>query len=352
MLNEHDYLQKKFQDGTFFKMICGAGNEDAELVKKLAFVYTLAGATMLDISANPKIVEAALAGINLAIDFAENEGLEKPEKPFITVSIGMPGDPHVRKAFIENDPCIGCGLCIPVCPTVAIPLNLRDLWKNDETIIIESLCIGCGKCSSVCPKPDVITYSHKQEHLEEIIPKCLAAGANFVELHAGIPDEEQTLKEWELVCKLNPGKFNSICLDRTNLSNMALEGRVAAAHELAGGCLIVQADGYPMSGGEDDYNTTLQAVSCADVINKKFNYPYVKKRKALHIPIILSGGTNSLTKELADTAGVPINGVAIGTFARDIITEEVETLGFLHNRELILSSVGKAKELITKNINE
>jgi flagellar basal body rod protein FlgG len=41
--------------------------------------------------------------------------------------------------------------------------------------------------------------------------------------------------------------------------------------KISGDKLMIQADGYPMSGGEDNYNTTLQAISCADVINKKFN---------------------------------------------------------------------------------
>jgi acetylornithine deacetylase/succinyl-diaminopimelate desuccinylase-like protein len=47
--------------------------------------------------------------------------------------------------------------------------------------------------------------------------------------------------------------------------------RIDEARKISGDKIMVQADGYPMSGGEDDYNTTLQAVSCADVINKKFN---------------------------------------------------------------------------------
>ena len=36
-------------NGELFKMICGAGNEDAEEVYKLCLVYTLAGAKAIDI---------------------------------------------------------------------------------------------------------------------------------------------------------------------------------------------------------------------------------------------------------------------------------------------------------------
>ena len=45
-------------------------------------------------------------------------------KPFITVSVGMPGDHHVRKAFITKD-CVSCNLCIPSCPTDAIQNHLK-----------------------------------------------------------------------------------------------------------------------------------------------------------------------------------------------------------------------------------
>ena len=45
--------------------------------------------------------------------------------------------------------------------------------------------------------------------------------------------------------------------------------RIVLAHEIAGERLIIQADGIPMSGGVDNFNTTLQAVSIADLLNKE-----------------------------------------------------------------------------------
>jgi hypothetical protein len=124
-----------------------------------------------------------------------------------------------------------------------------------------------------------------------------------------------------------------------------------------------------MSGGEDDYNTTLQAIACADVVNKKFNMRIDKKRgldklgkpkisskkiykdinDADNIPILISGGTNSFSKELAEKAGVRINGVSIGTFARDLIEEFIVSNDFYNNDELIKLAFLNAKELITKS---
>ena len=114
-------LQELFDNQKYFKMICGAGNEDLEEVKRLTMIYTLAGAKGLDISATPSVVEACVEGIDMAFDLSIKLNINLKTRPYIMVSVGMPGDHHVRKAFIDPETCIKCGLCVaPVCPTEAI----------------------------------------------------------------------------------------------------------------------------------------------------------------------------------------------------------------------------------------
>jgi len=359
-------------------MICGAGNEDKEYVKKLALIYTLAGAKILDISANPEVVTYAKAGINIAYHMADQLSIDIGVRPYIMVSIGMPGDHHVRKSYIDPNTCLACGLCDPVCPTDAIPKNFHldlDFYKNlagsfdkedqDKEIVVKDLCIGCGKCSNICPKDDIISYRHNARQLLKLLPECMAAGAECFELHAAVGDDDVTMQEWQLINQVNPDNFNSMCLDRLNLGNLNLEHRISQARDISNDKLIIQADGYPMSGGEDDYNTTLQAVACADVINKKFNMKIYKKKennkisskrvyKSLSakkaINIIISGGTNSLSKKLADLCGVRINGVAVGTYARKIVNNNVQVVDFYNNYDNILDAVSKAKLLVDVNM--
>lgn len=345
-MNRFQQMQGLLDKSCFFKLVCGAGNEDNEEVLKLSFVYTLAGAKGMDISSNPETVKSCLDGINLAISTLSNEQKKNFIKPFITVSVGMAGDHHVRKAFIKND-CIKCNLCIPACPTDAIP---------KELIVIENKCIGCGDCSAVCPV-DVIDYRHNEKELEKVLPQCLEAGAEQIELHAAVKEDKTIIKEWELINKINPNNHISMCLDRLHLSDFALEERIKKAKDIAGERLIIQADGYPMSGGEDDFNTTLQAVAIADIINKRFNKKIDRKRniqvykKQQEINILLSGGTNSLTAKLAKQNDVKFQGVSIGTFARKIVKPFIQDKNFLNDKYLIDSAVKKAEELVRANIN-
>ena len=272
-MERFESLRRLFEESKYFKLVCGAGNENSEEVRRLSLVYTLAGANGFDVSANPEIVRGCGEGIDLAYEYASHLNCEISIRPYITVSVGMPGDHHVRKAFIIDD-CVSCDLCIPACPTDAIPETLE---------IIPELCIGCGNCEAVCPpKVAAIRYRHNEKELIDLLPRCLEAGAENIELHAAVPGDETILEEWERVNDAQPENYISMCLDRFHLSNTQLIERIRAAHAISGDRTIIQADGVPMSGGEDNHNTTLQAVAIADVIEKD-----LKAKVATSFPLCL-----------------------------------------------------------------
>jgi len=379
-IERYKILQNLLEEEKCFKMICGAGNEDAPYVKKLALIYTLAGAKILDVSCNIEVIKHAMEGIDMAYKMSTKLNIDIGVRPFIMASVGMPGDHHVRKSYIDPTLCLGCDMCIPVCPTEAIPKDFTDnldLFKvlegdfkiedQSKEIVIKELCIGCGKCGNICPKNDIISYRHNAKELKELLPKCMEAGAETFELHAAVGEHKVTMEEWKLINEINPNNFNSMCLDRLNLGNLQLEHRIEEANKISKKKIIIQADGYPMSGGENNFNSTLQAVACADVINKKFNMRVNRKGKKegpgkakvsskrtyrpsiLSIPILLSGGTNALSKQLAEQAGVRCNGIAIGTYARDIIEDFVSHKDFYTDINIIKKAYNKASELVNNN---
>ncbi len=57
------------------------------------------------------------------------------------------GDWRSIKPVFLSDKCKQCGLCFPVCPDNAIPVN-KD--QKEKTFNYD-YCKGCGVCSKTCP---------------------------------------------------------------------------------------------------------------------------------------------------------------------------------------------------------
>ncbi|MDD1667397.1 MAG: 4Fe-4S binding protein [Methanomicrobiales archaeon] len=313
----------------FFKLVCGAGNEDPAEVGRLATLYTLAGAAALDLSANPLVVRSAREGIRRAGELAPRLGRAVPRVPFITVSVGLEGDPHIRKAFILEDRCTRCMLCQAACEQEAI---------TGECTVVGIRCIGCGKCAEAC-QAGAIGFRDTRRDLAQVIPECLREGAEMVELHAVSEDEEQVMADWRVVDSLVPGNYVSMCLDRSLLSNRRIAERIRRLHGITGDRLMIQADGAPMSGGEDDYNTTLQAIATADIVAKT----------GIPVKILASGGTNSRTRGLADLCGVAIHGVSLGTFARKAVRRWISREDFGEDLAALREAVAVAEDLVRRN---
>jgi len=332
MSDRYNELKNILEARRYFKVVCGAGNEDPDEVYRLSLVYTLAGAVGIDVSANVDVVRASMKGIDRAFELAPSFGFMIETRPFINVSVGLKGDPHVRKVRIIEEKCTECGLCFENCDQEAIAENPYR--------VIAHRCIGCGKCDEICESDAVEFYTNKVDFLD-ILPRCIESGAENLELHAIIADDESVMRDWKIVAKVLPDQFISMCLDRSQLSDAHLIDRIRQAKDVAGDRLIIQADGAPMSGGSDNYNTTLQAVAIADIVQKS----------GIPLKILLSGGTNSMTGWLAQLCGLAVHGVSVGTFARNLVKGEIKTPDLDSKPDLIKRVVEKGRNLVNANID-
>lgn len=301
-----------------FKLVCGAGNEDCESVKRLVYTYAKAGCRFFDLSARKEILESAKNALKLA----------EVDDAMLCVSVGIKGDPHITKANINESKCIKCGNCFRNCPNDAIYSSI---------IIDEKRCIGCGNCVKKCPT-GAISMFDKDVNVKEILPYMVKNGVEVLELHIMGHDKSDLASKWKVINDCNP-KFASICIDRENFGNKEALSRIKEMIAYRKPyTTIIQADGIPMSGADDTFKTTLQAVAMAEIIQNA-NLP---------VHIMISGGTNSKTRELAELCGIKYWGIAIGSWARKIVKTQINADDFWGNHSL-QDEAQKIAETLIKN---
>lgn len=298
-----------------FKLVCGACNEDIEDIKRLVYIYAIAGCRLFDLSANEDVINAAREALEMA----------KVYDAYLCISVGIKDDPHVKKAVIDYDRCVNCGACEEVCPQNAIY----------QAKIKKEKCVGCGRCWKVCSRA-AISYISEEKNLDEVLPSIVDKGIDCIELHAVGLDENEIYSKWKYICDNYEGLL-SICISRDQLSDEALVQRIQKMIEgREPYSTIIQADGFPLSGGDDNYKSTLQTVATAEIV----------QNAKLPVYLMLSGGTNSKSTELAKLCEISYHGVAAGSYARKIVREYVENPDFWTNPEIVNNALTFAKPLV------
>jgi len=299
---KNEQLKNYLNSKSCFKLICGANNEDYSEIASLVKLYHQAGARFFDINAS----KIAIDTCKKAIDYDKNS--------FICVSIGTKNDPHMSKCKINSN-CTLCKKCIDICPQSAIVFDKK-------VIVEEKKCIGCKKCQSVCKNNSIESYQ-KEIQIDKLFDEIKVA--DCIEFHIITDDIRDIFEKWEYLVKNYKG-FLSIALNRSLFSDKIMFDILSKMLNMAkNNYVMIQADGKSMSGGIDDYNSTLQAVATADILRKS----------GFSVPIIISGGTNSKSFELSKLCNVDINGVAVGSYARYIIKNSSDPIN--KAKELILS---------------
>lgn len=284
----------------YFKFIGGANLRELPTVERLATLYALAGCAIMDVAAEPAVVEAALRGFARArawraeapawLRAAYAGAPPPPHDPIVMVSITLSGDRHTEIAVVDAPFCTKCDACTPVCPPASIV----------NGVVAEKICTGCGLCVPVCPTACI---DLRPRATDPDVDACWAAGARALEIHTGAAAEAEVAGTRALTRAWRA---------RGGLLAYSLDGRqlgypraLALARALGEPGVILQADGKPISGTTGDAST-VPALRLARAILREGTGAWVQP----------AGGANDRTGPLAERHGIAISGVGMGSFAR------------------------------------
>ncbi len=302
--------------GNWFKLICGASYQHLPAVRSLTLAYTLAGADCIDVAADPAVIAATQAGLQVAQQFgnlAQEKGFNYVDQPLLMVSLNDGEDPHFRKAAFDYTACpTDCRRpCEQICPADAI--NLSG--------VIDPLCYGCGRCLPVCPSQLITTRSYVSTP-GIIAPLLLETGIDAIEIHTQVGRESNFKRLWE---NLQPWVEQLQLISISCPNHPELIDYLSTLSEILWPLpcpLIWQTDGRPMSG-DIGSGTTHASIKLA------------QKVLAANLPgsVQLAGGTNQSTVPKLRTLGLlspsqppSVGGVAYGSYARSLLSPILKQL--------------------------
>jgi len=278
----------------------------------------LAGAHVIDLAPQADVIIAANNGVEKAIEFGKADKRFKYNlnPPLLMASIQLDEDPHFRKIDVDRNLCDICGACVKVCPTEAFKINGGEGKK--DFIYNKERCYGCGICPSYCHVSALKMTEIKMDPYNTL-SEMLLLGLKSIEFHFGknylriaeIWDQiKDLLKKLELV---------SFSIGSGLLSDIEVKDAARLCYKLAGSNIILQCDGIPMSGGrgnigKNGHNNDELSLHIAKLIEEE----------KLPVYLQISGGTTELSFENVKKSGLPINGVAIGSYAKKLLIPYID----------------------------
>ena len=335
---------KALEQKRFFKLVCGASLTDITMVENLSYIFTIAGAHVIDLAPKADVIFAARKGIERACQFADTP--IRRHVPLLMASIQLDKDPHFRKAEVDYNLCDLCGACVKVCPTEAFGIERtgdganRRWGEHDQFKYKIERCFGCGICPDVC-HVDALTMMDTKPTPKETLIEMISLGIKSVEFHFGknygiieeIWDEIKDLvKELTLL---------SFSIGSGLLSDKEIKNAANLCFKLAGRDIILQCDGTPMSGALEK-----KSMNGNNSDNKSFQVAGIIEKENLPVYLQISGGTNQYSFNRSIDAGLHINGIAIGSYARKQLMPYMEKLT---SDEEIIKAVDIASSLVMFN---
>eukprot|EP01040_Poterioochromonas_malhamensis_P009424 gene9424-10235_t len=350
--------------GKWFKLICGASNQEVVTVRNLCLIYTVVGVDCIDVAADRAVVEAAFQGIQTA------QRLFGVPKPYLMISINDGNDAHFRKASFNPVLCPSdCPRpCERICPALAI----------DATGVISERCYGCGRCLKACPLrliseemrtispqtiKQLIANKHKSSH--EIV--------DAIEIHT---NQNHELLFHRLLQEIGDDVFDGLKLLSISFpdfgTNETLDyiqslQKSITSHESwhrFKGVQVWQTDGNPMSGDILKIPSYRSFTLAESLLTSSRHRSIERKDSDVDFShgkhfVQLSGGINDVSiqsaKQLPFSRLEGFGGFGLGGFARKLLLKDLLSVGddgngFIENHSELFEEVLKKAEKIVESV--
>jgi len=299
-MNSIDSLKNSLNTGTLFKPILGAATQNTLWAEQFSYLWSSAGALLIDVRCDEQVIRAAKRGI-------ERSG----KSTFIIASVSpLEHDAHFLKALVHEQKCTGCGLCKNFCPhkTIQIDDGKASVNSND--------CRGCGHCVEACPLSAIELFApNDTKDYRDRVKNAINAGADTIELHVSgmcAPDIKNVLVELSeeirgisrnnIPFSICVGSLKNSPADLLNITEMLVQ-------EFDPNDFLIQLDGQTMSHGFG--KDGLLSLALIGLIKSCFP----------QIHTLASGGTTEKTWKLAKQLSIPISGVGMGIRSWEIFQQ-------------------------------
>ncbi len=106
--------------------------------------------------------------------------------------------------WVNENMCVGCGVCVDDCPVEAITLD------DSKAVINEEECIRCGRCHDVCPQEAV---RHDSERIPQEVEVNIEKTKSLLK-HFETPEEQQAFLERMVRYFKKQQKVTSLTMDK------------------------------------------------------------------------------------------------------------------------------------------
>jgi heterodisulfide reductase subunit A len=188
-IRAEETLLNKITEREFDLIVLATGLQPSEGGKRIGKILSLSlSPDGFFMEAHPKLrpVDTAIDGIYLAgcaqgpKDIPDSVAQAKAAAASAaSVMAGKQVKIEPLTAVIDENLCVGCGLCVEMCPYGAP--EVFDSDKGMKARIVEALCHGCGTCVAACPQKATTANQFTDEQIASEIASALGGGVGTVE---------------------------------------------------------------------------------------------------------------------------------------------------------------------------